>query len=343
MYNNLLSTDFYVEKYKNIKINVSATSNANGVLTVDEFNNSLYSTIHVGFQQIKSLYGYTALYTNYLLLYDDSQCALIKDFTTPNQYTFTINPNKPVYYKLDARKHTVTQSSNSNQFQAYLAGRTIFKVILNNIELKPTQYSYALGYLTLNTQMDDFENTVQVIHYATDQTHIGTFTLLYEGVQTRFDIESGTCTQDFFNDMYNIKSFGEFSDTLSKSFDEYSNSTPNSMREQVTYDFKGSFNLTQYIGQDDIVAYVGRDMFRVVGYDFFNDIMYQYVGCKVYNPNSMSNSKSVSTKSVEVVFTDRITIIGSNGIAYGDGNYGDGFYGGSVKVRSELFDGGFYV
>ncbi len=66
---NRYNFDFYIEKYKNIKINISSTVNESGILNINEKNDSLYGNLNTGTYTFNAVFGYSSNYQNKLLLF----------------------------------------------------------------------------------------------------------------------------------------------------------------------------------------------------------------------------------------------------------------------------------
>jgi len=333
-FTNKNSLEFYIEKYKNIKINVTSSTNQSGILYVDEYGNSLYSVLGIGISNVINLVGYSSNYLNSLLLYTDNEYSLHKDYITKDKMNFILFPNKASKYKINAKSDIVRNTTDSNIFLISLTGRTVFKVILNNQELKSNRYTASSTGVTVNVPslLNPFENELQIIHYSTDQTITQPFYLSYKGVEKRYPITDGTCTTDFFANMVKFNTFSSLNDTISKTFTDtgdYNEINPSKSTTEIT----NNLNITMYDGSFDLVGEVGSEPFRVVAYDQMTDILFYWSKNMLTVGVNFTLGSDTNTKSITLNFDDRIQVYGTQPIvAYGEGLYGEGVY--SMRVIS---------
>ena len=337
LYENLIGLDMYLEPYKNTKINVTPTVNQTEVLYVNENNDSLYSNLTTGIATINRLINYSSNYTDYLLLYNDESEIMLKDFViTKDKLTFAINPHKPTKYKIRAKSESASNYDGSNVFNFALTGRTVHKVILNNKLLKPTQYTANTTSITVNSDViDAWFNSLTIIHYSTDQTIIESFYLSYLGVDKVYDIDSATCEPDFFDNMINITNINSLSDTITPTEIDLKSSAMELSVEKCVTDYSNTISLQTH-ENFTFVDEIG--LFRFLAYDKLADKLTYYTNCQ-FNPTvNKSYDKSVNMKTYTIRFEDRIEVLGTNGVLYGEGLYGDGLYNGA-KVYSAIYKG----
>lgn len=334
MLNSKQSCDVYIEPYKTIKININPSVNQTGVLYVDEYNNALYSIINLGINRVLSIVGYSANYPNSLLIYSGESYGLYKDFITPNKFAPIIHPNNPVQYKINATKTQVDNADDSPTFAIGLTGRTIFKVKLNGIET--TNYSATVTSITVNDTklLAPFENTLEVIHYTTNQTITQPFYLTYYGVEKRYDLEVATCEPTFFDNMKSITLFQDMSDSINKTLVDVGNSVENSQNKIIT-GLDDQITLAMYSGTYDLVAETMDKPFRIVSYDMMNDILTYWSGCRIFNGVNFTMG-DVNIKNYTINFDDKVEVYGVSPVnVYGEGLYGEGYYG--VRVVSSNY------
>lgn len=326
---NKMSFDWYIEKYKSIKINISATSNSGGILYVDEFNNSLYSTLNVGVSVITKIVGYSSNYQNSLLIYDDNTFTLCRDYVTKgtNKFYPIIHPNLPVKYKINAKSDKILNSDDSTFFALNLTGRNIFKVRLNNAEI--LNYTASSTGITVNQVLDPFENELEVIHYSTNQTITTPFYLTYEGVEVRYNLETKTCdSTTFFDNMTFIEVFNDLSDSINKTLVNIGNSRDTN-EEQIMTDLENSITLNLPNGRFDLQDIVEDKPFRLVAYAPMEDIFIYWNNCKISNGITFTVGTDTNNLNTSINFYDRVIVYGNSPVneAYGSGLYGVGLYG----------------
>ena len=326
---NKYSYDFYIEKYKSIKVNVSSTENNNGILYVDIFNNSLYSILNVGISPITKIVGYSSNYPNSLLIYDDNNFTLCKDYVTSgtNKFYPIIHPNLPVKYKINAKLDRVMNTDDSTFFSLNLTGRSVFKVKLNNKYI--TNYLASSAGITINEVLDPFENEIEVVHYATTQTITQPFYLTYDGVEVRYNLTTQTCNSQFFTNMFAIQKSEEFSDSIGKVLVDVGNGRDTN-EPQVMTDVNNTISLGLPDGRVDIMDVLdGSDLFRLVAYDQMSDIFVYWSGCRINNGVNLSINEQINSKNIQISFFDRIQVYGNSPVneAYGSGLFGTNLYG----------------
>ena len=335
MFTNKHSYDFYIEKYKSIKINISPTENQNGILYTDIFNNSLYSILNVGITPITKIVGYSSNYPNSLLIYDDNNFTLCKDYVTSgtNKFYPIIHPNLPVKYKINAKLDRVMNTDDSTFFSLNLTGRSVFKVKLNNKYI--TNYLASSSGITVNEVLDPFENEIEVVHYATTQTITQPFYLTYDGVEVRYNLETQSCSSGFFDSMTKIEMFNDFSDSINKTLSNIGNSRDTNEAKVFT-NVDNTLTISIPDGRFSLNDVVEDKAFRVVAYDQLNDIFIYWNNCKINNGISFSVNEQINSKNIQISFFDRVQVLGLNFVnAYNEGKYSEGYY--SIRVISSLY------
>lgn len=335
MFTNKHSYDFYIEKYKSIKINISPTENQNGILYVDQYNNSLFSTLNVGISPITKIVGYSSNYSNSLLIYDDNNFTLCKDYVTSgtNKFYPIIHPNLPVKYKINAKLDRVMNTDDSTFFSLNLTGRSVFKVKLNNKYI--TNYLASSSGITVNEVLDPFENEIEVVHYATTQTITQPFYLTYDGVEVRYDLETQSCSSSFFDSMTKIEMFNDFSDSINKTLSNIGNSRDTNEAKVFT-NVDNTLTISIPDGRFSLNDIVEDKAFRVVAYDQLNDIFIYWNNCKINNGISFSVGTDTNNYSINLNFFDRVVVLGVSPVSkFGENNYSEGYY--SMRVISSLY------
>ena len=336
-YTNLRNQKWYIEPYINTKINVSTTSNQSGVLYVDENNNSLYTVLHLGNRPITKLVGYSANYYDSLLIYNDTEYALLKDFITDGKFTFNLQFRQPTKYRIGARRDRITNSSDSPIFTLNLTGRTVFKVILNNVTLESSQYTAnSIGVTILATYLlNPIENAITIIYYTTTQTITKPFYLGVMGVTKVYDIDAETCNPDFFDNMIEFNAFEDPSDSINKTFSETYKSSLCTNHEKILNSATGTLSINFHDSEFSLKDKVGNKPFRVLAYDQYTDRLTYYPYCTLTDGvNKTYGNTNNFTTTINVA--DRVEVYGINNlVAYGEGLYGEGLY--SMRVISELY------
>jgi len=337
---NRYNFDFYIEKYKNIKINISSIVNESGILNINEKNDSLYGNLNTGTYTFNAVFGYSSNYQNKLLLFQkDSNNniyshALLQDFITANKFSYTVNPLLPLQYRINAKEELVEVSNSTGIFPITLTNRTVFSVKLNDKILNSTDYTASSTQIIISdsTLLNPYENEIRVIHYATNQTIVNPFYLRYEGVEKVYDLDRGTCDYDFFDTMTNINLFGDFSTSINKTLVDVKSPVANRSNKIVT-DNTSSMSIAFYSeGQDISDLLDGK--FRVLAYDRYSDVLYYYSNCSVDTGINRSYSGTGNQITVSIDFENEIKVYGtfSTPIGYGEGLYGVSYYNGGVKV-----------
>ena len=332
--------DFYIENYKNIKVNITPSVNQSGVLQVNEKNDSLYGQLNTGTFTFNKLVGYSSQYYNKLLLFQKLpngtlySKALISDFITDNKFSYTVNPMLPLQYRINAKQDLISNSNDSPDFAIALTGRTVFSVELNDKPLVPSQYKASSVKVTINDTsiLNPYENEIRVIHYATAQTITDSFYLGYEGVEKVYDLDSATCDYTFFEDKIKIDLFGDFSTNINKTLSETKNTVERVSRKLET-DRVSTMSIAFYTDGQDITDLL-NNKFRVLAYDPYSDVLYYYSNCRITAGVPRSYSSGGNQITVEIEFENEIKVYGtfSTPVAYGEGIYGVGYYGGGVSV-----------
>lgn len=333
MFTNKHSYDFYIEKYKSIKINISPTENQNGILYTDIFNNSLFSTLNVGISPITKIVGYSSNYPNSLLIYDDNNFTLCKDYVTSgtNKFYPIIHPNLPVKYKINAKLDRVMNMDDSTFFSLNLTGRSVFKVKLNNKYI--TNYLASSSGITVNEVLDPFENEIEVVHYITNQAITQPFYLTYDGVEVRYDLTLSTCNNDFFSNMTKIELFIDFSDSISKTIVENSNIRLNNENKIFT-ETNNTLTMNLPDGRFELLDVLNNSKkFRILAYDYNIDKLIYWCGCTINNGVGFSVSETLNSNNISIDFEDRVSVLGvSPTNKFGEGYYNEGYY--SIRTIS---------
>lgn len=332
---NTQSLKYYIEPYKNIKINITPSVNQNGILSVDEFGNEIYSLINVGTTKIKSVIGYTSNYADYLLIYNNHNYCLFKDFIVNDKFGFIIHPNTPTKYKINTKISYVENSDDNAFFSINLTNRTIFKLKLNNKEIKDFIYDANGVTISDSSVLDPFENSIEIIHYSTTQNISNSFYITYLGVENRYDLDVQTCEPTFFDNMKALETSESLSDSISRTLLDIGNYHENS-ENKIVSETENIISLTTYDGSFDLVSIVGDNPFRIVAYDMMADIMLYWAGCRIFSGTGYSVASSGNIKNYSINFEDRVQIFGvSPVVAYGENVYGYGHY--SMRVVSSNY------
>ena len=333
---NAQSLKYYIEPYKNIKINITPSVNQNGILSVDEYSNEIYSLINVGTTKIKSIVGYTSHYADYLLIYNDNNYCMFKDFIVNDKFGFVIHPNTPTKYKINTKISYVENLDDSPIFSINLTNRTIFKLKLNNKEIKDFIYDSNGVTISDTSVLDPFENEIEIIHYSTTQNITNSFYIIYQEIKKRYDLDVQSCEPTFFDNMVKLETSESFSDSISRTLLDIGNYHENS-ENKIVSDTENVISMTTFDGTFDLVSIVGNNPFRIVMYDMMADILTYWAGCRIFNGIGYSVATNGNIKNYSISFEDRIQIFGVNPVvAYGENVYGYGYY--SMKVVSSNYD-----
>ncbi len=332
-FENIRDFEFYIEPLKKVKINISSTVNSTGVLALNEKNDSIYSIL--GFMTpITKIVGYSSNYYNNLLIYNDTDWGLYKDFIiSTDKSLFLINPRKPTKYKINTMKSNITNTNGSNSFTLGLTGRTIFKVFVNSIET--TSYTNSTSSITItdNSLLNGYMDSITVIHYITDQTISSAFYLECNGVDKLYGLDTTDCDYTYFDNMISLTTINEFSDAITKTTEEHSLSMSEIISEEIVTDLSNQIQLSV---NENLQNLSPLGWFRFIAYNPYLDTCYIYTNCRIKNGINKAFSGTVNTKTYTIDFEDRLEIYSGDSVAYGEGLYGVGTYGGS-KVISAIY------
>lgn len=333
IFENLHDFEFFIEDYSKIKIPISSTVNSSGIIQLDENNNSMYSTL-ISNSPVTSIVGYSVNYGDYLLLYNDNKWGMFKDYLfTKDKELFSINSHQPTKYKIRARKHSVVNQTNNTNFSIDLTNRDIFKVFLNNKEIK--SYTNNITYITItdSTLLDDFYNSLTVISYTTNQAITSNFYLTYEGVVAPVPVTGGgTCDYTAFNTMTRVEVFNEFSDTITPTQDIIYCSDDDFVGEAFTNSYSNKLSTT--INDNLLKKFDVANKFRLICYNMVADTLYVYTNCRVLDGINKSFNADVNKKTISITFQDRISVYGTDNRYYNEGIYNEGVYGGAVVISA---------
>ena len=332
-FENIRDLEFYIEPLKKIKVNITSTVNNSGYLSVNEKNDSMYSIL--GFMTpITKIVGYSSNYYNNLLIYNDEGWGLYKDFIVEtDKPIFVINPRLVTHYRINTLKSNLNSTTGDGIFSISLTGRTLFKVFINSIETTSYTASSTTITITDSNLLNGYYDSLTVIHYATYQTIVNPFYLETKGVEAFYNLDSELCDYTFFDNMTSIETINEFGDTITKTIEDRIKSQSNIVNEEIVTAISNQIQCSLNENFQNLGA---LDWFRFIVYNPMEDVCYIYSNCRIKTGINKSYNGTVNTKTYTIDFEDRLEIYSGDSVAYGEGLYGVGTYGGA-KIISAIY------
>lgn len=330
MVDNIIGYKFFIDKYKEIPIEISSTSNFSGILTKD-VNGNFLNNVEKGTQRLKSCTSFP--YNKPMLLYNDLGYEIIDGKFSDYSKFLNLLKTEHTKYGLGFERLSTTTHSNF-KFMMNLTGYNVYKVYLNGSLLLENSYEVSSSGVTITGFQkfgirENSQNKLTVLAYLRNENIIGTTTFTYEGVD-RLDLVS-ILNSDLsqFDNSLKITQFQEYTTTQNKTLYQYKQNFGIISRDIVN-DINNQMNIQLYdeSGAVDLREYAGNSRFRIVGINLMTKKIKIYTNCKISSGVQESLSLNPTTKTYSIDYEDKIDTNIADLIAYGDGHYSAGYYGG---------------